>query len=239
MANLKRTWIWKGIKVLDYFFPDNQYYKEFTNKKGVCLHHMASDGTTVAGDIDWWQSNVERVATCVSIQYNGDISTMFDSRFWAHALGIKIKIFDFFGISRIYKTKSNGKRYVANNEILNQEFIQVEIDSWGRLTKRNGKYYTWTNKEISNDRVQYYPEGFRGSKYFEKYTDKQIESLRLLLLHWKEEYSLDLRYKGDIMFKVNKRALSGESGLWGHCSFREDKDDVHPQPELINMLKTI
>lgn len=238
MATLKREWIWQGVKVLDYNFPDDQYYKNITKKNGIDLHHMAS-GESSSGDIDWWLSNTEKVATCVAVQRNGDISTMFNSDYWAHALGVKISQFDKFDIERIYKTKSNGKSYVANNEILNQNHIQCELDSWGRLTEINGKFYTWTEQEIDKSKVQFYPNGHKGYFYFEAYTPYQIESTRLLLIYWKKRYNIDISYKGDIIFNQNKRALSGEGGLWTHGAYRSDKDDLHPQPELIAMLKTL
>jgi hypothetical protein len=41
------------------------------------------------------------------------------------------------------------------------------------------------------------------------------------------------------MFDVSKEALSGESGIWSHTSFRSDKSDIHPQGELIKMLKSL
>jgi len=43
------------------------------------------------------------------------------------------------------------------------------------------------------------------------------------------------------MWDVSQRALSGEPGIWTHVSYRQKpgKTDCHPQPELIEMLKTI
>lgn len=238
MATIKKTRIWEGIKVTDYEFPENQYYKEHTHKTIIDWHHMAS-GESLVGDINWWLANSERVATCCGIERSGNIGTMFSSKYWAHAKGIKIKEFDKFKIPRIYKTKSNGKRYVANNEILNQKAIQCEIDSWGRLNKKGQSYYSWTNKKIDSGLVQFYQNGFKGQHYFEKYTDEQIRTAEKLMIYWRDKYNIDISYKGDIIFEQNKRALSGESGVWTHGSYRRDKDDVHPQPELIQMFKSL
>ncbi len=41
------------------------------------------------------------------------------------------------------------------------------------------------------------------------------------------------------MFETNKQALNGYHGVFTHVSYREDKSDCHPQPELIQMLKSI
>lgn len=238
MSEIKRIWYWKGIKIIDYDFPDDQYYKYETSKKRIDLHHMAS-GESAKGDINWWKSNRERVATCLAVQRNGDISTVFDSKYWAHALGVKIRVFDSFGIPRIYRVRHDGSRYVANNEILNENAVACELDSWGKLSKSGNSFYSWTNKKIDSGLVQVYEEPYCGFQYFEKYTEEQIKSTELLLKHWHEEYGIDISYKGDIIFKVNKRALTGEEGVWTHGSYRSDKTDVHPQPELIQMLKSL
>jgi hypothetical protein len=41
------------------------------------------------------------------------------------------------------------------------------------------------------------------------------------------------------MWEVNKDAMSGKAGVWAHVSCRKDKVDVFPQPELIDMLKSL
>ena len=233
-----REEVWKGVKVIHNDFPENQYYKEKKGKNQIVLHFLAS-GKGVKGDLNWWKSNKERVAACVTVQRNGEINTVFSSEHWAHHLGVKIKVFDKNGIDRIYKKRSNGKSYVANNEILNEGSIALELDSWGPLTKKEGKYYSWTNKEVPEENVVHYPEGYRGFNYFEKFTDEQIKSTKLLLKFWAEKYNIDISYKGDKMFDVCKEALEGEEGVWSHSSYRSDKSDIHPYPPLIKMLKTL
>jgi len=41
------------------------------------------------------------------------------------------------------------------------------------------------------------------------------------------------------VWKPIQAALDGKAGIWTHVSYRYDKSDCHPQPELINMLKTL
>lgn len=41
------------------------------------------------------------------------------------------------------------------------------------------------------------------------------------------------------MWDISTRALDGENGIWGHCSFRSDKFDVAPLPKLVKMLQDI
>ena len=116
--------------------------------------------------------------------------------------------------------------------------IGIEVDSWGGLkfdTSING-WRSYTGTIVPTDRVQTYDKKFRGYSGFEKYTPEQIESVRQLLVFWGESYSIPLDYNSD-MWDISKKALDGWSGVFTHASYRSDKSDMHPQPELIEMLK--
>jgi len=78
----------------------------------------------------------------------------------------------------------------------------------------------------------------KANALFEKYTDKQILAVRQLLVYWKSRYGIPLTYN-DAMWDVNNDALNGKGGVWTHVSYRSDKSDCHPQPELIAMLKSL
>ncbi len=213
------------MKIISHDFPEDQYYREVTKKKGIVLHHTVS-GDSVLGDIEWWKSTAERVATPIIIARDGGIHQLYSSQYWAHHLGIKQEHFKRFELPGL-----NTQR--------NKEFIGIELDSWGGLTTKNGKFYSFSGQEVKKENVTFYEKAFRGYQYFEKYTTAQIASLKELLEYWGERYAIPLSYKGPIMFEYNKRALSGESGIWAHVSFRPDKSDVHPQKELIDMLKSL
>lgn len=207
-------------------FPDNRYIKEQTIKRQIVLHHTVS-GKGSAGDINWWKQNPQRIATAIIIEWNGDIIQLFSSKYWAHHLGVR----------------------ASNNKALNMGSIGVELDAWGGLVKFNKKWYPalWDNKLnkfIADTRktpiknIQTYPNTYRGFYAYEKYTDEQIESLRKLLVYWGDVYNIPLKYN-ETMFDVSSEALSGTPGIWSHTSFRADKSDIHPQPELIEMLKSL
>ena len=211
--------------VIHHDFPKNQYYQDSTENKQIVLHHTVS-GQSVDGDINWWVQTPARVATCVIIARDGTIHTLFRSEHWAHHLGIKSWIFK----------KFNLPSYGANKK-LNKSAIGVELDSWGGLVKRNSKYYRTGNKEIHADNVVDYGREIRGFRYYEKYTDAQIASLKYLLEYWNEKYNIPLNYNPE-MWRLNEDALKGQEGVWTHVSFRPDKSDCHPQQELIDMLKS-
>ena len=41
------------------------------------------------------------------------------------------------------------------------------------------------------------------------------------------------------MWDVSKDALLGTPGIYTHNSYRRDKTDISPQPNMINMLRSL
>ena len=207
-------------------FPDDQYYKKQTAKKQLVLHHTVS-GQGVNGDINWWRSTADHIATAIIVDWKGGIYQCFSSKYWGHHLGI----------------------HASNNVALNKASIGIEIDAWGGLVRKKKDWYPakWDKdlkKHVANTKVapikkvQQYSHGFRGFYGFEKYTDEQIEAVRQLLVYWRDVYDIPLDYNED-MWDISQLALSGEAGVWTHVSYRKDKSDCHPQPKLVKMLKSL
>ena len=142
--------------------------------------------------------------------------------------------------------------------------ISIELCSAGRLTKKDGKYYTWYNAEVHSSQVCTLNIPYKGQQYFHKYSDKQIESLKALLILLSDKHGIDLqvgvideikKLGGGVApygvavpnpknfsraFDFSDAACSGKvMGLLTHGQVRKDKDDVQPQPELIEMLLTL
>jgi hypothetical protein len=86
--------------------------------------------------------------------------------------------------------------------------------------------------------MQEYPNGYRGYIFFQKYTIEQIRTVGELLLFWKNKYGISL-YHNSSMFNISQEALGAKPGVWTHTSYRQDKSDLHPQPEMIEMLQSI
>lgn len=222
-------------KIIQADFPDEQYYREQTTKKQIVLHHTVS-GQGVKGDLNWWLRTSSRVATHMIIDYTGKIYQCYSSKYWGHHIGVKNAFI-----------KKMGTR--VDNVTLNKQSIGIEIDAWGGLVRCNRQWYPakWDadkKKMVANlnvapiQNVQVYPEGWRGFYGFEKYTNEQIEAIRKLLVFWHERYDIPLDYNSG-MWDVSKDALNGKPGIWTHVSYRDDKSDCHPQPELIAMLKSL
>ncbi len=202
-------------QIINHPLPDDQYFKDIYTKRQIVLHHTVSNGNA-KNVIDTWQTTKEKVGVAFVIDREGIIHKAFSSAHWAHHLGTK----------------------EINNTILNKQSIGIELCSWGALTEKNGLYFNTNNHVISEEEVVKYNYLFRGSRYYQKYTNQQLESLKLLLRHLCKTYNIPIDYKED-MWKYSKAAVRGDKGIFTHVSYRKDKSDCHPQKELIESLKTI
>jgi len=236
----KPMYDWSNLKPLDIYsttlvqVPWLKYYREEFPKDQIVLHHTVS-GPGIEGDLNTWKNFKSHIATCMIIERDGKINQLFSSKYWGYHLGV-------------------GK------VSLDQKSIAVELDNWGGLylgdgSERNfgknfdgtykiirtipGKFYTVYGNTVDIP-VVYYPKGFRGYYYYEAYTYEQLKSLGELLLFWNKKYNISLIYNED-MWDVSQRALNGERGVWTHVSYRSpsEKQDCHPQPELIDLLKSL
>lgn len=210
----RANYLFKDMKITDNLIDENQYFKESQIKRQIVIHHTAG-GSSAVNAIHGWNCNAEKIGTAFVIDGGGNIFKAFDSKYWAYHLGLK----------------------TASNVALNKASIGIEICSWGQLIFKDGKYYNWVNKEVPETEVVKLPK-FRGFEYFHKYNDFQIASLKSLLLDLCAEYKIEKHYNED-MWDISLNAMAGKNGIYTHVSYRNDKADCNPQPNLINMLKSL
>lgn len=211
---------------------ESQYIKEATKKLQIVLHHTAGNSSG-PGTIKMWDNDDRgRIATCITISgkglskdtYDGEICQAFASKFWAYHLGIKPDVF-----------RANGLPYRSLDPIA----IGIEICNWGPLTNKNGKYYNYVNRQVPADQVCELAVPYKGHKYYHRYTDAQIQSVKELLVYWNNLWNIPIEYKEEDMWKVSKNALSAVPGVYSHNSYRRDKSDIYPCPRMIEMLKSL
>lgn len=216
-------------------FSSTQYIDESVPKNQIYIHHTASSPDPY-GVIKWWESTPETVATAFIVGgredksgrwKDGDLIQVFGSGKWAWHLGLKAS-----------HLKAGGPKAKTNKE-LNRQSIGVEVCAWGGLTKTNNGFKTYAGNIITDSEVIEYPNVFRGYKYYQKYTTAQIDILGELLLFLCNKWSINKTYIGDRMFDICPDALQGNNAIYSHVSVRPDKSDMHPQPELISMLKSL
>jgi N-acetyl-anhydromuramyl-L-alanine amidase AmpD len=203
------------MNIVQYRLLEDQYYPVKTSKKQIVLHHTAG-GPTAESSINWWKSSKERVATAFVIDRKGVIYQTMDDQHWAHHLGTKL----------------------ANNVQLNKQSIGIELCCYGSLKFVNGQYINAYNTIISSSEVVTYDNPFRGTRYFQKYTSAQLQSLRELLQMLLTKHNIHFKYNA-AMWDLCTEAMKGQQGIYTHVSYRTDKSDCHPQPELIALLKEL
>lgn len=219
-------------KLIQIRLTDDQYINEVSDKKQIVIHHTASSASAI-NNAKYWQGTKDRIATSFIIAGNvknssaekdGDIVQCFGSSKWAYHLGIKQDVF-----------KAMDVPYQSLDKIS----IGIEICAWGQLTKGgDGIFKNYVGGIVPVSEVTTLDEPYRGFLYYHSYTEKQIAALRDLLIYLCDKFNISKKYNADI-FEVNKKALSGENGIWNHTSFRFDKNDTFPQPSLIKMLQDL
>ncbi|MES2588837.1 MAG: peptidoglycan recognition family protein [Bacteroidota bacterium] len=209
-------------KIVQVQLKETQYYQEEYPKKQIVLHHTVSNGNAKSV-MNWWASTPAKIGVAFIIDREGIIYQCFSSKHWAHHLGTKAKI----------------------NKQLNQESIGIELCSWGGLIRKENsmlkgspKFFSSTGTEVPASEVVKPKNPFRGYLYFQKYTDKQLKSMQILVNYLCEAYNIPKTYNAD-MWDYSRMAIKGIPGIYSHVSFRKDKSDCFPQKELIEILKQI
>ena len=228
-----------GLNITRQYLDKDEYVRDYGKIEplGFFIHHTAGWDNPFNTVNNWNRDKRGRVATqyCIGgtnvkgkeAKYDGVVVECFPNNYLGWHLG---KVGN-FKISKM----SGG----------------VELNNFGYLTKKGDKYYTYVNTEVKPEFVCDLGYKFRGHQYWHAYSDKQIESLRLLILHLKDIYpKMDLvnglpkLLKEGVhpkdAFEFNLDAYNAKQfGLWTHTNVRKDKFDCFPQPELVEMLKNL
>jgi N-acetyl-anhydromuramyl-L-alanine amidase AmpD len=202
-------------------FAENQYYKATYPKTQIVIHHTVSDGSAQAV-ADYWTSEPDRVGTPIIIDKLGKIYQLFSSRFYAGHIG------------DVEKEMASFKLPIRS---CSKNSVGVELINMGGLVQKESKFIDAYGHEFKGE-VVHYPDKYRGYEWFAKYTDRQIEALKSLIIFWGDMYQIPIKYNEDI-WDVSIEALRGDPGVYTHTSFRSDKSDCAPQKELVDMLKSL
>ncbi len=217
------------------FMDNNEYVKEYKEKKYIYLHHTVGSHKPDITISAWNDDNWGRVGTCYVIggkKYNGNDDSFdgllykaFHPYHWAYHLGV----------NSLHNNINNPKA-----KKLNSESVGIEICSIGPLKKIGGEFRSvaYPNIRVQAEQVCDLRKKWRGYRYFHKYSEKQIRTCEKLILESAFIYDIPIRnfqYSRE-WFDLKYDAIFEEPGIWTHCNLRYDKTDCFPQPELIDML---
>lgn len=128
--------------------------------------------------------------------------------------------------------------------------VGIELNNWGYLYKDGNDYYNYVDIKVPKEQVCTLKRKFNGYYYYHKYTDTQIQSLKLLILEIKRRHpkiNLNLglpQMLGNMdkfeAFGFHQSAYNGEiKGILTHTNVRKDKTDCYPDDRLVNMLMSL
>ena len=216
-----------GLIINRHFLPVGEYKSGITNKEYVFLHHTAGWQNPYRTIDHWGRDSRGAVATEFVLggqsikgndeTYDGEMVQAFPEGHYGWHLG------------------KNGSQHMHTHS------VGIEVNNFGYL--KDGKTYAGTTAHESQ--IVSLPKPFRGFKDWHRYSDKQIEALRLWILWIAERDNIDVRAglveevkkKGADGFEFNEDAYYGKvKGMWTHTNTRKDKFDMFPQPELLDML---
>jgi len=216
-----------GLKINKHYLPRGEYKKGPTDKEYLFLHHTAGWNNPYRCVDHWGRDSRGAIGTEFVIggqsikgnddKHDGVIVQAFPEGCYAWHLG------------------KNGSQRMHTHS------VGIEVCNFGYL--KNGKTYAGTTADKSQ--IVTLDEEFKSFKKWHRYSDKQIESLRLLILHIGDRDNIDIREglpkwikdKGAKAFEFNSDAYYGKvKGLLTHTNTRKDKFDMFPQQELLDML---
>ncbi len=189
------------MEIKKQFLPENEYYPTISKKHTIVLHHTAGshrpDWVIHGWDRDKTKGGKsKKIATQYVIggkstrdanqDWDGIIVQSLPVEMWAHHLGTKN----------------------LNNTQLNKQSIGIEICNYGPLTKSaNGMYFNYVNGLIPEEDVIDLGKNWRGYRYYHKYTEKQIESLKYLIGKLSEEFDIDVKKGINELFEPKNNSV--------------------------------
>lgn len=79
---------------------------------------------------------------------------------------------------------------------------------------------------------------YRGFIRYEYVGDRQQEALRRVLVQWLS--ALHIRFPWDNQLgELCPRAMAGRSGIYFASSFDKSRSDIHPQTEILKLIKSL
>lgn len=237
-----------GLEIQRAYLDTDEFVRDYGIVKPVNLvwHHTAGWHNPINTISSWNRDKRGRVATQWCI---GGPSIKGDTK-WD---GVVVECFP-----DGYLGWHMGK--VGSFEKMSKLAVGIEINNFGYLYERDGKFYAYPARskgqwrsdyhkyEVPADQVCDLGYEFRGYRYWHKYSPKQIDALIKLTEHIMKIYPgidasqgipelLKTQSPAEAFGFQNDAYYGKVCGLWSHTSARKDKFDVSPQPLVVDAAK--
>lgn len=227
----------EGLKIHRMYLDTDEYVTDAgtTVKDTLFIHHTAGRSDPFKTVKNWNLDTRGRIATqyCIGgisikgdAEYDGTVVECFPDEYYAWHLG------------------------KVGSHHMHKHSIGIELNNWGYLYKDGDDYYNYVDIKVPKEQVCKLTRKFNGYYYYHKYTDAQIEALRLLILEIKRRHpqiNIHLGLPQMLMnmdkfeaFGFHQAAYNGEiKGILTHTNVRRDKTDCSPQDNLVGMLSNL
>ncbi|NBO21884.1 hypothetical protein EBU94_00875 [bacterium] len=241
-----------GLSIVKNYLPKGEYFPGPVSKRWIFLHHTAGWDDPNGVVESWAYDNRGDVATEFVLGGQSILGnrTQFD--------GVIVQTFPSGGY---------GWHLGIGNTALHRESVGIEVCNFGMLTKggfhrydssakkyiwtslKPNSYYTYVGTEAHSSQIVELSQEFRGFKFWHRYSDKQIEILKDLILYIGNRDCIDIR-KGIVeqikkigpfaaFDKIDVELASNTPGMWLHTNVLAGKVDLFPQQEVVDMLLSL
>jgi len=219
-----------GLNINRHYLPEHEYKVGPIKAEYLFIHHTAGRQNPYKTINSWGRDKRGAIATEFVIggqsvkgdnrEYDGEVVQAFPEGNYGWHLG------------------KNGSQHMHKNS------VGIEVNNFGYI--ENGRTYAGTL--VHESQIVTLDQPFKGHSKWHRYSDEQIESLKMLIQHIGERDEIDVRKGlpalikevGVSAFDFNKDAYYGRiKGLWTHTNTRKDKSDMFPQQELLDMLVSL
>jgi len=127
---------------------------------------------------------------------------------------------------------------------MHRNSVGIELCNFGQIV--DGKTYVGTS--VDPNQIIELSKPFRGYTHWHKYSEKQISRLKQTLYYIADRDNIDIRKglpeliktKGVDAFDYYDISYCKEhKGLWLHTNVSTYKNDLSPQPEMVEMLTSL
>ena len=219
-----------GLIINRHFLPNGEYKTGPINAEYMFLHHTAGWHNPY-NCIDQWGRD-KRGAVATEFVLGGSSVKGNDDK---HD-GVMVQAFPEGNYG--WHLGKNGSQHMHKNS------VGIEVCNFGYI--KDGKTYAGT--KVAESEIVTLATPFKGFKTWHRYSDSQIEALRLWILFIGERDSINIteglpkwiKQSGADAFEFNKDAYYGKvKGILTHTNVRKDKFDMFPQQELLDMLVSL